>query len=509
MRSRVLYAALMCLCLPPSFAIGSPTDAIAIVGTKMIEESEVRTWLSDPPDEMTIDWLFSMRKRIVRNYRKQGYEYVRVWPRLHGLAGKPTFYLDEGKMHGIRFVGADAFRALLVKVDLNIPQQIFRKGPLENSIKEIRAKYGLRTAYYRVQQSNQRIPGPHGELVKSRVLRVFLIADEFQGWGAGVALSALWGLLPKIEYGHTGLLLPGDRLIAETGIAIPFRKFLFEEAASFQWVHGILGLTYRFPGLFNTPLIPEFEINTSLSRYERVDLGLATYFNWRSNMLAKLRIAVYPHLDLTFGFGADNINVFNLDRLPNTALSLFDDTSITRFVTLWSAEYEFGENLLRYDLRNYIQFLIRYARSSKERWTLRASYLLQYTLPFGFHRFIARSRAILLTGQVDFWNEQALADGFSNVFFNNRYWVREAIQFEAAFRYSLNKENVKLGVFAQAAFFGDQTTPNDTDIGYALVVGPMLHIVLLDAISMDFGYGFGLAPVGFDHNFVFAMRTIF
>jgi hypothetical protein len=93
-------------------------------------------------------------------------------------------------------------------------------------------------------------------------------------------------------------------------------------------------------------------------------------------------------------------------------------------------------------------------------------------------------------------------------FFGNRYWVRETAQLEIAFRGSIWRDKVKLGVFGDLAGFRDRTQAKRPFVN-AESFGPSMHFVFMDQFSLDLYYAFGFAPVGFSHNFSLSLQSVF
>ena len=94
------------------------------------------------------------------------------------------------------------------------------------------------------------------------------------------------------------------------------------------------------------------------------------------------------------------------------------------------------------------------------------------------------------------------------VFFAGRYWAREAIQTQAEFRFSINKDTFMISLFSDLSVMRDRSQRRPT-FGIGEGFGPGVHALLFDLIAIDFYYGFGFDRYGFDHNYYLSISTVY
>ena|GEM_PF-4997960 len=505
---------------PASNPESRPDSKIQFIGLKVVSSALVRGAVGPVPSVIDGPWIAGAVERIQAMFSDKGYTAARLWGRLE--KGKARFFIDEGRIHRTAFVGIDAFRAILFRVDIHLPERIFHKPTLKRAMREIEKKYELDNAYYRLEDSSQMVDGPQGKLVPARLLRVYAIARESFGWGVGVSLSSSWGIVPAVRFAHKGLLLEGDRISSKLGIGFPYHRYLFDETPRFVWVHGKAELEYRFPPFFKK-LAPSIGISSSVSRFQRIDLNLDAYHLLLIEPMARIKFDLTKRITLTCGLGVERIKVFGLTPVmgPNGPLPVDpnlgpqegreeDDAGpeMTRFVSDVNIRVELGSEVLRDDLRTWIDLSVHFGYTNHKFWALLIKTEGHFLKRLGPHHLILGSKGVFLAGQVGYWEEINLADGYLRVFFANRYWVREAFQFDGAIRFSIYRDRVMAGAFVDAAVFFDRSQPGEP-LSLATAFGPGLHFFVFDALAIDVYYGFGFAPIGFDHNFSFSLRTVF
>lgn len=496
-----------------------PDRQLQIVGLKLVPVALVRGAMGPRPKKLSAPWVASAVERIVEMFRQRGYTAARAWGSLKG--GRATFFVDEGRIHRTVFVGLDAFRAIVFRVDVDLPERIFHEPTLKRAMQEIKRKYQLDNAYFRLEDSNQMVEGPRGDSVPARLLRIYCITRESFGWGVGVSLNSSWGIVPSVHFAHKGLALEGDRIFSKLAIGFPYHRYLFDATPRFVWVHGNAELEYRFPPFFKK-LAPSIGISTSVSRYQRTDLNLDGFHLLLIEPMARIKFDLNKRVSLTYGVGVERIKIFGLSAVmgPNGPLPIDpnlgpqegreeDDPGpeMTRFVSDVNIHVELGSEVLRDDLRTWIDLDIHFGYTNHNFWALLVKTEGHFVKRIGAHHLILGSKAVFLAGQVGYWEEINLADGYLRVFFANRYWVREAFQLDGAIRFSIYRDRIMAGAFVDAAVFFDRSQPGEP-LSLATAFGPGLHFLVFDTLAIDVFYGFGFASTGFDHNFSFSLRTV-
>jgi hypothetical protein len=173
-----------------------------------------------------------------------------------------------------------------------------------------------------------------------------------------------------------------------------------------------------------------------------------------------------------------------------------------------AARYASNSPVLRYDYRSFAKVRLDAASSDTRHWLIDGEGSAQLFALVHRHRFILRAHGHIMAGDVRFWDEAALAGDYQRVYFSNRYWVRQALQVETAYRINSWWESVDFGVFHDFSLFADRTRPG-YPVAWANAFGPSVHILLFDMFALDLYAGFGFAPVGFGNTVSFSLQTVF
>ncbi len=451
-------------------------------------------------------WCKAASGRIVAAYRGRGYSYARAWHRVAPDGRRVWIHLDEGRMLPV-FVGAGTVRAIFYRVDLHLPGSVFHRPTLRRALRELRDKYRLANVYHRVTDAETLVRTPLETLVPQRRLHIYVISRDARGFALKVSLSTSWGILPTVAYRRRGLLFKEDRFSGSVQVAVPYRRFFFEQDPEFQWVHSAARFSYRVPPFFGKHFAPQLGNHTAVSRFARSDPDLQSYFRFHVEGLLGVALLFEPLLTLELSGGPTYTRVFDIDQGATPQSPLPDQLAVRRTVAQVEAKLDFDRHLRRRDQRNQLTLRLRGGISSDDEKILDVRWWGQLVAHLGQHDLLIRSRGIFLAGEVPFWDEENLAGGYLRTFFDNRYWVHEAIQLSVAFRYAFSYV-VKVGLFHDLALFFDRSR-DDQPLAIANSFGPGLHLLLFDLLSLDLFYGFGFAEVGFDHSFSFKLRTAF
>lgn len=493
----------------PASAQDKKAGQLKLTGVSVLPKKDVRAAMGPVPERPDQPWGEEALQRILRLYRAKGYTYARGWVS-RSDEGDLAIELDEGKISRIAFTGTGSVRVLMLKVEIYLPGSIFHKPTLDAAMERIIKKYGLSNAYYKVRELDA-VPIPFVRTVRKRMLHVYTVGRERFGWGVDIALNSTWGLVPAISLAHQGILFGDDRADVQVGVGFPYRKFLFEEEPEFQWVHGFLHGAYRPTRLLSSKLLePYIEFSTTASRYRRTDIDLEAFKLFHADVLLDLRLRPVPIFAATLGVGYDSVEVFDLEMVPQPEGDPPDAPAapaIKSFAARLRFHFEPLRRALREDLRTFVDTEVRLALADAEQWVVKGSYSGQIVINFFAHNFIISSRGMMFAGKVHFWDQEPLSN-FLRVFFDNRYWIEEAMQVTTELRLALFTDVVRLGIFHQGALFTDLTRGR-FHAELANAFGPGVHLLLFDNFAIDVYYGFGFSPAGFDHNYYLNAAKVF
>jgi hypothetical protein len=494
---------------------------IELVGNKLISAKTLRAQIGREPAEIGLSWMRAAQKGVLGYYRSRGYTKARCWIVERDPAQKPgtkehkrrhryTLHIDEGKLHAIHYVGAGTLRVLILQFELYLPEKVFHQKTLQDALARIKKRYRLRDAYFRVEPLYPGFRAPDGSLVPRRKLRVYFVSSQAVGWGLGVALSSTWGFVPHLSLAKPALFAKEDRLSARIAVAFPYRAYLFDESPSFRWVHGLLRLRYRFSPLWG--IAPVLQSEASLSRLQRVDLGLDGYLLGRTHALTTARFALARRFSAEVGVGYSRYDVVDIALTEEAKAAASPPSQKSRHlggvIVKVDSRFALGERALNQGMQSGLQLAVSLEYASMDVWLTELFARFRNVLSFGdYHALLIEAQGMAQLGKVNFWNESPLSR-FNRTFFDNRFWVREAMSLSLDLRISLKRDLIKIGVFHDVVLFGDRRR-GPVKAGLANAFGPGLHFLLFDAFALDIQYAFGFSAEGFDHNFIVSMKRVF
>ena len=483
------------------------TISLQISGTARLSLQEVRRAAGLPPAKISgrERWAAGAIKRVVAAYHERGYTRARAWARVDPL-GNVQLDVDEGRVH-LTFVGSDDFSSFLFRVDFLLVGRVYHRPTVLRALAEVKAKYGLSNAYHQVVEGRPPELNGFKQQVPRRTLKIFVIARETFGWKPKVSVSSSWGLTFALGYRHAELLLNDDRFAGELEMALPYREFIFEQEPTPQWVHGGLGLTYRLPRFLKKRLAVQLDINSAVSRYVRSESLAQSYLSFKVDVFPGLAIFLPRGVILKLGAAVDYTRVFDLTQAPEATTPLPEKLSRSRYMGRVELSKVFRDGTLRLDQQDQMSLQLDMGASAAGEWLLDTRFLAQLVAHLGRHDLLLRGRAVFMAGDIHFWDEVELAGDYLRCYFDDRYWVREALQLTVAFRLAVVRW-FKLGVFHDASGFFDRSR-DDNPLAVANAFGPALHFLIFDLFSLDVYYAFGFAPAGFDHNLSFSLQRAF
>ncbi|RJO66294.1 MAG: hypothetical protein C4523_13040 [Myxococcales bacterium] len=487
-----------------------------ITGVNLLTQAAVRQAAGPAPSNgRPGPWAEGAIKRILHLYHTRGYIYARAWYR-----ASPDDLLridiDEGRMAGIVFLDASVEESFVFRMAITLPGDVYHKPMIDDAMKRLlqNNKDTLVDLSYNVVDRSELVTNILGDIVPARELQIKLVHKRRLGWMIEANLNSTYGLVPGVRFLAEGMIAKDDRFYTWLDVAVPYRRLLSEPDPKFTWVHGLLGLHYQLPALVDGLLVPGVETEAELSYYARTDIGFASLRSGRWLGVGELGFYILPPLlELVVGVGATNTYVFNVARLPPDPTGQPTITpgerSLQRYLVRTSLILDMdSEEKLRTARKRTLRIEETLSFSQSARLLSDSRVAFQYPFQFGLHDLILRARGLYLAGDVLFWDEQPLSGPSMRAFFGDRYWVRETVQAEIAFRGAVYRDKVKLGVFNDIAGFRDASRPGRPFAG-ADAFGPSVHFVFLDQFSLDLYYAFGFAPMGFSHNFSLSLQSVF
>lgn len=493
----------------PSTA-ASEANQIRITGVVALPEDVARQAIGPlpKPEDNLDEWGARAVSDIVRVYQAQGYSYARAWFNARLEPGVLWFYVDEGRVR-VTFEGVGSIAASLLRLRLYLPNSIFQLQLLAQSLEAEKQRLDLVDIRYAVHELPGRVVTLFGDVVPERVLEISILRRESFGWSLDISLSATWGVLPEVTYSRRDLMLNDDRLWVRLGVAIPYRRYVFDTDPKTQWVHGSLEASYRLPRFtfWGLQLAPRLDSVTAFSHYARSELFLSHYYLFRDVLVPNL-VLFLPRIEATLGIGGDFAQVAFRKVVPETPGQPSPmppkDINSARVLLRTTGSLLGGTPWARRDQRPALRLSVDLCFPLEARLTLTG----QLVIVLGRHRIVLRGRGVELAGHVPFWDDIALAGEYQRTYFGDRYWVERAIQLETGYRIRLWRDWFEVGVFHDLSVFQDPAN-QPKRVRVADSFGPSLHFLILDLYALGIYQGFGFAPGQFSQTISFSLNRVF
>lgn len=482
-------------------------------GNVVIAEDVYRTVLDLPADtKPTAANARSVAARLSRFLRKSGYELAAVRAEAHDQQIDVT--IDEGRLDKIVILGGGVVDVLRAKLELGLAFDVFNRPQLERELRTLAQRFNLAEFAYElvpVQSSKgsnnpqldeldalQELPffRPKG----AQELHILIAAGP---WGHGLApqleIDSLQGGGLGAQYHNADLLLPGDRWRIEGLVAGAVRERV-DRPSSYPVLSRINGGARYFTPSIADAIRPSFGLRADLLDRQRGDVGLESfqYFTFDSSLDADITPA--KGIVVGGGLGFERRVLFGL--IPVGTVSPIVTTTPkaqSRPHADLSLQLVFNPEELRRDRSHTLSLATRlYGRGASDRAStavLHGHY--QHVWLSGWNEFWLEGLATLLVGDVLFPEEESVGGGSALRGPFSYDSVRKLSAIDLEFRYSLWRDNFKIGLFHDLAAFGeiDRTTDVET-ARIADSFGLGFHALLYYQFQLDAWFGAGFASDG-------------
>lgn len=487
---------------------GPTTCAFARVrGVRVRDVGEICATIGARPAPAALDeWIRAVAERVESDYRALGYRYASVVG--HVDDGVPTLDVDEGRIHHVAFVGASFYERLVFLDEMRLPRSVFRRDLVEARVEALADKYTVGEVDWQVRESTRRYADPWGHPRPQRVLYVYVGGGGSggrTGFGIDVAVESVRGLVARVGWDTREIFGADDYFDVFVSVALPYRQLAVEESPKFRWVYGDIGLEYRAPTLGLSPIAPTTRASASVTRLGRSALGIDRIYVLRVDALEAVRIEADDGIAVELGAGVEHFDTYGL-QLADGATAPLDPRQTRPTVGVRLVAQSTELRALRRDLTNRLDWNVRTSFPAGG-YLLDASFVGRGVHVHGRVTFVHRARLAWVQGRVRFYDERRLGSEAQRVFFDNRFWVREAAQYEFGVRFNVSR-TVDVGLFHDASVFGDRTS-GSPEVALANAFGPSVHVILRDQFGLDVYYGFGFAPGGESHNASFSFAYLF
>lgn len=522
-RSEVMTCALAALLL----AAAGSQPLLVLRGNVALVEDVYRAVLDLPPNTTaTAQNARSVAARLRHFLHQAGFSLATV--RGHVEGQQILVDIDEGRLDKIIFLGGGAFETLRLRLNLHLQDDVFNKPELERQLKVLARRLGLSEFAYEVVPVADVAPpklqlddlDPLEELSRGALrpgrpyeLHILVQPGMFRpGVSPELEIDSLEGGGLGAIY-HTGRLLLGeDRVNLGSRLAGALRQKLDNTGSRFMFSRAVGEAQYEAPALAGVAR-PSLRARADLSNRQRPDLHLEAFEFATLEAEAQVLFTPFAHARLSLGGGLERRLLFSPEPVAGQTTPMpVTPIAHTRSFGEASLLLVFDPEALRLDQHHQLYLDARVyssphagaegARHLSARW--------QRRFPLGWDELWIEALGVSRTGFVLFPEEASIGGDPLRGPFGGEYTRRlAALQLE--YRYSLQRDVIKLGLFHNLVGYGALDRVRGTEkLAFADSFGLGAHALLIDEFALDAYFGVGFATgAKFDRGAALSIRQAF
>ena len=462
---------------------------------------------SEPPGSKEF-----VERQITQFLRKSGYLLATVTASADDERGGLVVQIDEGRLDRIIVVGQGVVRTLQTQVNLNLPQNVFNRFVLERQLAALVRDRGLDEATYQVVPMEQVVDHlgiqlTHDTLLGANIgispgapheLLIRLDQPEWRlGIAPGIGFQSPDGFHVAGTYRTASLFKDDDRWFTELQVAFRSFEALFSSNDNVGFSRGAAINRWYGPPLLDGLLRPTIELDLRLQSRFRGDLSINRYFF--APLSATLQLSVEPLRGLTIkaGGGVQFRKLFEVDPEPDTVLLVRTEEQTMRGFGEVSAIWNLEPDKLRQDRQQTIEVSALYFTGGGSQFDgfgrLHGTYDKMFNI--GYDELWFELDGVLLLGDVPFYDEVALGDGFVRLGYGGDFFMRKAAAISTEYRLSIRKETFKISLFNDAAVFQELRDDRSVvGLEFSDSVGVGLHFLVLNTFQVNTYVGVGFVP---------------
>lgn len=443
-------------------------------GNKVLPEEMYRNALQLPsgsePDPATALYI---EETLYGFLVKSGYELATVGAVLtkDGI----DVQIDEGQLEKVVFTGRLTFNTLRFRLELFIDQEVFNRPALERQIAVLSKKIGLPVVRWSlVPTPNPNHMGPQIETLGAIEGIQFLHARkryelwfffEEKEWDSGLGIDLRSGYIDGLEVGlnYQGMGLYGDRwrVAASGGMGLRWR---IDDHTLYPGFSRAYAEGQWFSQKYFERLRWGVWLNGNLLSRQRWDLDVEDFREANASLSMHVTIDLSQSAKLVPTLGVQWRRVYDIKETPRWDERLVPEHN----QRLWAfaellAEWVVDPENQRWDRRHKLELGARwYFGRALDPVPAGAPTFVSYgwlteryqkVFEFGWHDLWLKTRARVLFGDSQFQDEENVGEVLKGVFGGT--FVRKAGNVGAEFRFSLNRDVLKLSFFTEVAAFGE------------------------------------------------------
>ncbi len=486
------------------FALLAGDDAFEVRGNLLFNRHVYRAvaQIDEPPyDEADAQ---RAAENILRFLRESGYSLARVEARAE--EGRLRLEVDEGRLVRVRLLGRDTAETVGLRLDLGLPQDVFNKLALEERLARIPVAKGEPAPSYEVREVEAQegmvslealawIPGASPIMLPSDAryeLRVQLPPSVFgEGWRISADADSD-GVLAGAGYRSRGLILNDDRWDASGLAGVNFFRSPDDASRDIAFSRAIAAGAYWLPNWF--ALRPRVSGSVDYVRRQRFDIGVPEYWWARSTGDLALSYGITEFAEVALAGGIQRRNADIQNQLDSSTTS---ELSEARFFAGIDAEVEFGIPADRPDRAHRLVARFNHFFPGDTGTFQRYSLRYQHVYPFRFDDLWVTAALDGVEGAYSEWDEPEIGSRFLRGVFGNQNYVQRIGAVGVAYRWSINRDIVKVGPYHDLATFLESDFQDETPrVRIANAFGIGVHVLLFDLFQLDVYTGTGFNSNG-------------
>jgi hypothetical protein len=467
--------------------------------------------LPDAP-EVTEATAREVAQQIRAFLRRAGYMLATVEATAEG--GRILVTVDEGRLARVVLKGRNVASSLAMRLDVDLPFDVFNKPELERTLRKYQrgdaaVRYSL-VPVSKVEHEGLQIDPLAllaGVTSTATAPGAYELHIDFSGGGnnPGTRLSVVAGVSPDSIRGGGELkgssgIFDRDRWEVEAQVGANYFENLRSQADELKFSRVFGDVRWLTPAFVAGSIRASLRGREDLMRRQRKDLLVESY--WWNRLEGAAGLALEPRrgIDLAVELGAQRRDLFAVSQIEEPGTTAVGASSDLLWFVALTGRLVFDPDRLRVDRRHRINLDVRQfaGLGSKSFWQLDVSY--RRVFEFGWNELWLRSTIAGVGGK--YGVADAIPMRFLRGVFGSAFYLDRAAAVVLDYRFSLQRDIFKVGVFHELAVFRDAVataSPGDVRVGNSF--GPSFHALVLDTFQFDLSYAVGFLGDGsFDHG---------
>jgi hypothetical protein len=460
--------------------------------------------------EATATTAHDVAQQILDFLRRAGYTLAKVEATVVG--DRILVTLDEGRLARIVVKGRNVASSLAVRLNVELPYNVFNKPQLERTLRRYqRGDAAVRYTLVPVSKVDHEglqidpLALLAGGSDTPTLLGAYELHLDFAGGKPGTRLSVVAGVDPDSIRGGGELkgssgIIDRDRWEAEVQVGANYFEDLRRQADELKFSRVFGDGRWLTPPFVAGTIRASLRVREDLIRRQRKDLLVESY--WWNRLEGAAGFALEPRrgFDLAVELGAQQRDLFAVSQLQEPGTTAVGSSSDLVWFFAMTGRLVFDPDRVRVDRRHRISLDVRQFMDvgSKPFWQLDASY--RRVFEFGWNELWLRSTIAGVGG--NYGIADAIPMRFLRGVFGSEFYLDRAATVVLDYRFSLQRDVFKVGVFHELAVFRDAArSPSRGDVHVGNSFGPSFHALVLDTFQFDLSYAVGFLRDGsFDHG---------